>query len=272
MDNIIDFTNGTGYKVSRFPDGETHIELDELNRKYPVILKMRLRNAEELFLLMQLADILKRQAVEISEFHIYYLMSGRCDRLFDLNRPFTLEIVANVINSLQAQKVILYEPHSDRSLNLINNSRAIYPTKQITQMVLAQSQTSADPIMYTVAPDAGADARYNCNIICGKTRNAEGKLIGFQIEKTITTYPNSNYIVLDDLCDGGGTFLGIADLLKKKFNPNSLTLVLTHAIQKEGLEKVAAVYDNVYITDSYKDWKAINLPKNIKVLNIQDFV
>ena len=52
--NIIDFTKGVGYKIIRFPDGEVHLQIEELNRKEGVIVIMRIRNAEDLFLLMQL--------------------------------------------------------------------------------------------------------------------------------------------------------------------------------------------------------------------------
>ncbi len=45
-------------------------------------------------------------------------------------------------------------------------------------------------------------------------------------------------ILLDDLIDGGGTFLGICEKLKE-LNPSELALVVTHAIQEEGLRKSA---------------------------------
>lgn len=61
-------------------------------------------------------------------------------------------------------------------------------------------------------------------------------------------------ILLDDLIYGGGTFLGICEKLKE-LNPSELALVVTHAIQEEGLRKVSKVYDKVFITNSYKDWQ-----------------
>ena len=82
---IIDFINGKGYQVINFPDGEVHLQLDPLNRKEGVIVKCRITNATELFLLMQLSDILKRQCIEVSILEIYYLMGMRCDRLFDID-------------------------------------------------------------------------------------------------------------------------------------------------------------------------------------------
>lgn len=120
---IIDLTKpGDNYKVITFPDGEKHLEIAPLNRKESVAIICRITNGDELFLLMQLADILKRQCVEVACLRILYLMGMRCDRLFDLNRPFTLGLVADVVNSLGARNVELCEPHSLRSIRMINNA------------------------------------------------------------------------------------------------------------------------------------------------------
>lgn len=73
-------------------------------------------------------------------------------------------------------------------------------------------------------------------------------------------------MVVDDLCDGGGTFIGIHNILKK-LNPSSISLWITHAVQLSGIEKVAAIYDKVYITNSYKNWFDEKLPKNVMVRN-----
>lgn len=43
---------------------------------------------------------------------------------------------------------------------------------------------------------------------------------------------------------------------------------VTHAVQKAEIEKVAAKYDEVYITDSYKDWSSYDLPSNVKVTEL----
>ena len=61
----IDFINQKGYKVITFPDGEVHLELDELDRKDEVEVKCRVTNGNDLFLLMQLSDILKRQCIKL---------------------------------------------------------------------------------------------------------------------------------------------------------------------------------------------------------------
>ena len=97
---------------------------------------------------------------------------------------------------------------------------------------------------------------------------ATGELQGFRAtpKEDVT---GRDLLVIDDLCDGGGTFVGLAPKLRE-LNPKSLSLLVTHAIQKQGIEKVAAVYDKVSITDSYKDWTKESLPANVTVFKIDE--
>ena len=254
----IDFIKGIGYEVISFPDGEKHLKIQELDRKDSVRIVTRITNSDDLFLLMQLSDILNRQCVVVEEIYIPYLMSMRCDRLFSLEQPFTLSIVANVINSFKANIVRIVEPHSYTSLRLIKRS---------FNKPACWGLTDGDIICL---PDKGSVTRSWAPgaIICSKVRDVNtGKLSGFCIEN-IGDYEEGNSIaVIDDLCDGGGTFIGIAGELRK-LNPVRLTLFVTHAIQKQGIERVASVYDEVHITNSYKDWEKESLPENVYVMDM----
>lgn len=262
---IIDLTKpGDNYKIIAFPDGEKHLELTPLNRKEAVDVRCRITNGDDLFVLMQLSDILKRQCIEVGNIIIDYLMGMRCDRLFDINRPFTLGIITDVVNSFGAKTVLLIEPHSNRSIIMINNSM---PCSQSFR--IGQELKTHNPNIEFVAPDKGAEKRYSgCNfkVICEKVREeATGKLLSFKAEAK-EDVSGRDLLVIDDLCDGGGTFAGLAPELRK-LNPKSLSLMVTHAVQKQGIERVAEVYDTVYITNSYKDWSKEILPNNLVVFD-----
>ena len=104
------------------------------------------------------------------------------------------------------------------------------------------------------------------HIVCSKVRDvATGKITSFSIDKICEYKEGTDIIVVDDLCDGGGTFIGIASKLRE-LKPRKLTLAITHAVQKGGIERVASVYDEVVITNSYKDWT--NLPKNVRIIEL----
>jgi len=61
--------------------------------------------------------------------------------------------------------------------------------------------------------------------------------------------------IIDDICDGGGTFAGTAKMLREK-GAEKVVLIVSHGIFSKGttIESV----DEVYTTDSYKHVPGIN--------------
>ena len=89
------------YSIFKFPDGEVQISLGEFSHKEDYInVKCRITNAEELFIICQVCDILSRHEVCYA-LDIYYLMSMRMDRVMNFNRPFTLKIVMDILLELE---------------------------------------------------------------------------------------------------------------------------------------------------------------------------
>lgn len=247
------------YDIINFSDGEKHIKfITEINRKDSVKVICRITSMDELFILMQVGDILNRMEVEWA-LVITYLMGMRMDRVMSFNEAFSLKIVAKTINDMHPDAVFVVEPHSDRTLKLINNS-----TPLMNHFAEA-AMTDPEHNYMIVFPDAGAKLRYGEALenkvpmmTCHKKRDpATGKLSGFGIDnpEVLNEYPECNaFFVIDDLCDGGGTFCGIADQLKA-LRPNfHRTLAITHAVAARGIYKVMDYYNDLFITNSYADW------------------
>lgn len=269
---VINLTNQTGCKITTFPDGEKHVTVNELNRRIPVSIYCRITCADDLFCLMQVADVVNRQEMIIDNLFIGYLMSMRCDRLFDIKRPFSLKLIAGIINNIGAKRVNIVEPHSLTSLMLIKDSVGVLSTAEFfVKELLRSKEKNLDAVV--VLPDNGALNRYQIHgrypyIVCNKERDAEtGKLLSFSVNVGETECKDKDLVLLDDLCDGGGTFIGLA-LKLRELAPKSLSLLVTHAIQLDGIRKVAEAYDNVYITNSYKAWENEELPANVTVFKI----
>lgn len=277
--NLIDASlSDISYDIIEFSDGESHIKFNtEINRKDTVQVLTRISSIKDLFILMQVGDILNRAEVEWA-LVITYLMGMRMDRVMSFNEAYTLKIVSKIINDLHAVFVYVVEPHSDKTITLINNC------KPINNSFIEILNTQFPDNYILVFPDAGAKLRYseaeiNWPIItCSKKRDINtGALSGFTIEnpEIISNLPNINggytFIVLDDLCDGGGTFCGIADLLSKIAPSYKKVLAITHAVNLKGIMKVGTYYDEVFITDSYKNWQNeeyIQTHDNIKVVKV----
>lgn len=253
------------YSISRFPDGEVQITCDGINHKDEVLVKCRITSAEDLFIIMQVSDILNRHAV-VWWLDIYYLMGSRMDRVMDFNRPFTLKIMANTLNGLGAFHVNVFEPHSERCsyegfYQAISLSKEVYETldKFDSANIVIEEEYCL------IIPDKGAynRLRYNTRehfydnaVVMNKVRNiATGKIEKIEVTNPDVVLSNNKFIIVDDLCDGGGTFCGIASEIRK-INPNAeLSIFVTHMVNPRGIENLSKTFDRVWFTNSYKDWK-----------------
>lgn len=252
------------YEVICFPDGQRHFKvLSEIDRKENIDIICRICNAEDLFLLMQALDVVNRHGVK-PKVKIAYLMGARMDRIMSFNEPFTLDVVVNALNRFKADFRVL-ELHNLSSIKRgewfgvdfdfdINNKVRCLPDKGAydrSRFMRFHRRLSQPQEVY-----------------CIKKRDVTtGKLSGFELYCGNIDINNKDVAVTDDLIDGGGTFCGIAPLLREK-NPASITLSVCHAIQLEGIKRVAEVYDQVIITNSYKDWELEDLPANVKVNDV----
>ena len=253
------------YSISRFPDGEVQISLGDFSHKEQIQVKCRITNAEDLFILMQVLDILDRHEVSYV-LSIYYLMGMRMDRVMDFNRPFTLKIVLNSLKNCNADNIKILEPHSD----------AYYDYRfggKFTELYIENSPSNnVWNGFQMVLPDAGAKERYDFQYVgtaltCSKVRDlTTGKILEIKIDnpEAISDKP---LLILDDLCDGGGTFCGIA----KAFNSlgiskERLNIAVTHMVNPKGIKNLSENFNHVWFTNSYEDWE--NLPENVTMLKV----
>ena len=249
------------YEVITFPDGQIHFKMDNtINHKYPVTVKCRIRNGNELFLLLQVLDVLNRHGMKPGV-HIYYLLAARMDRVMSFGEPFTAKIVLDLLDKYEAEYYII-NAHCDRLIK----------DRHLEKFTCLPTGLSDFKTKYVCYPDESASKRnteYGKEpIFCGKKRDlSTGHLAGFYIVNPEVFEGGEDILVRDDLCDGGGTFCGIIKELRK-LNPGKVILQVTHAIQKQGIEKVAALYDEVSITNSYHDWNKEDLPKNVHITDI----
>lgn len=239
------------YKTTRFPDGEPHFTfLEELDHKEDYLVICRITSAEDLFILLQINDILSRHEI-VWDLYIPYLMSMRMDRVMDFNRPFSLNVVCNILNTMNYRYIMVLEPHSDRTRSLLGTR--CYPQKFYFEPHL-------DIHSNIIFPDSGAYQRYNIltkdwgYMVFNKVRDLEtGKIKEFSIGREVNCY-YPTFTFIDDLCDGGGTFLGELKILKEKYPNGEFNIVVCHAVNLEGLKKLCDNFDYVTVSNSFKDF------------------
>ena len=239
------------YSISKFPDGEVQITLGEFSHKDGVMVICRITNSEELFVLMQVCDILRRHGVKF-DIVIYYLMSMRMDRVMDFNRPFSLSIVCGILDDLGAVNVGLYGPHSAEYKRFFKNTHAI-ETHSAIKINWLQYQL--------VFPDKGAKDRYYGSVPIGKhifgTKSRDlttGRITSIGIENP-EDFDGRPLLIRDDLCDGGGTFIGLAKAVRETKPDIEINIAIDHMVNPRGIENLSKTFDHVWFTNSYKDWR-----------------
>jgi ribose-phosphate pyrophosphokinase len=114
---------------------------------------------------------------------------------------------------------------------------------------------------YLISPDAGSNKKifdlaksigFTGEIIrCDKLRDIPTG----NITETIVYKDDLNgkdCIILDDICDGGRTFIELAKVLKQK-NGGKIYLVVTHGIFSAGFDQLIQQIDGIFTTNSVKD-------------------
>ena len=249
------------YTLSRFPDGEVQISLGDFSHKDKICVKCRITNAEELFIVTQVLDILDRHDIYYYVY-IFYLMGMRMDRVMNFNRPFTLKVITKMLSNSNAENFSVLEPHSDAIYG--HRFGVLYPEKHTRPDNLTVDYQ-------LVLPDAGAVDRYKYFdkdfISCSKVRDiSTGKILEIKIDNP-EKLDGRPLMIIDDLCDGGGTFCGIAECFKKIGIPKDrLNISVVHMVNPKGIENLSKNFNHVWFTNSYKDWK--NLPENVTMIKV----
>lgn len=242
--------NGREIEVIKFPDGQPHVKIpSDLEITDTYTIRCSIRNADELLQIMQLNEILHRRRILSSyvNLEIAYLLGARMDRPIDEYQPFTLKVISDILNSANFNKITLFNVHSEVAEKLLR-AKNVLPKDQINEI------RALYPGIKIISPDKGAFrwiTRIMSDVVeCSKVREIQtGKLSGFKVNNP-ELVKGKNVLIVDDLCDGGGTFVGLAKELKAA-GAQKIILYVSHGIFSKGLPLEGI--DHVYTTRSYID-------------------
>jgi len=185
-------------------------------------------NEAEFLHIAQLKVLLDVQFFSDVVLKLPYLPYARQDKEITNESTFALYPFTLLLNSLRFTEVRVVDPHNLRlSQHLINNVSYSRPAVEAWLQIL-----KAKPVY----PDAGALKRYDANpksLHCEKIREPlTGAITGL---KVIGKVKHINYLIVDDLCDGGRTFIEVAKKLYEK-GAKEVHLLVSHGIFSKGLE------------------------------------
>jgi len=261
------------FKEFIFPAGEVSVKLNERDHAYrslplPNTIVARIQTSDDLFKLPNLVDALQRIDDNVINLFLPYVPYARQDRVCDGGESFSLVVFAKFIASMGFAKVTIVDPHSNVTPAAFE--AAGISLDVITQLDVLNKFTNFIPVLMgcvLVSPDAGSNKKtsdvagwlgHDSFIRADKLRDlTNGKI------KEIAVYADDlkcrDVVILDDLCEFGGTFLGLAKVLKAK-NAGKVILFVTHGVfgsKDKGIvfETVKKLLENgideIWTTDSY---------------------
>jgi len=267
------------YKISKFPDGQQNIVILSNNRDTfshieandSIEIKSRLNNWLDLELIICAVASLRELGVEEIHLYVPYIMGARSDRKFEEGgNNYLRDVICPIINSLNFKTVTCIDPHSDvleaciKGFKKESNLQLVkFAFNDIFNLICGETAYLKQDKFILVSPDAGASKKiyklaeeigYKGDIIvCSKDRDENGKLT--KIEVPLTMYDNKpDLIIIDDICDGGATFINIAKAIEEhEWEYGKKYLIVTHGIFSKGYTELSKYFDGIYCTNSYKD-------------------
>lgn len=242
--------------IIKYPDGQQNVivDLDYYSPKYNIKINCSIRNFSELEVLLCIIAALKKFDRKVIEIRFSYLFGMRSDRSFEEGQPnYFMDIIAPIIKNLDIKDKVILDPHTEfcamkcdaRTINIVD----YYHLNKNNYTIIGGDQSFDNHLI---------DANFH------KTRTFNGieqeltQSDIFNIELKMRRLNNDNIMILDDLCDGGATFISGSKYLKIHFPDSKLYLCITHGLFTKSIDIVADHFDHIYCSNSYQ---TINHPK-----------
>jgi ribose-phosphate pyrophosphokinase len=265
--NLVDPTSSNiDYKISKFPDGQQTIDLigdysgENLTN---VIIYSRLNSFRDLELIICATQAVRNLSDCTISLYVPSFLGARSDRKFQTGGVnYLKQVICPIINSQNYSTVLVLDPHSDVLEACINNFEKInnhLVVKYSLQDLYKDEDYSKVAI---VSPDAGALKKiydvakeYNIEkvVTASKVRDIKtSKILKTELPQTDWA-GTETVIIIDDICDGGRTFIELAKTIREYGFTDKIVLIVTHGIFTAGLKPLNEHFDHIYSTNSVVD-------------------
>jgi len=223
-----------------FPDGESKVTLGKIPKKSVILVVQSTYPPVDTNLLQALSIISQVRKISSRTFAIIpYMGYARQDKQFISGEVITMSVVAKMLQSAGAKKVIVVDIHSNTALNHFN-----IPTENVSAVPeLAnyfKKLNLKNPLV--VSPDMGGSLRSKKFasllktdfIVLKKHRDRKTGRVSIQTAKV--DVQGKDLILVDDIISTGGSIIKAAQFLKKQ-KCKRVFVACTHGLLVEGAEK-----------------------------------
>jgi ribose-phosphate pyrophosphokinase len=254
------------YKISQFPDGQQSVEIDPTTVVLDAAVEIcsRFTSFRSLELIISATQDLYELGVKDISLYVPYFLGARSDRKFAKGASNYLKtVVCPIINSQKYTRVTVLDAHSDVLEACLDRFQKVSNISVVSFSL--QSIDHGDcpkEDIVIVSPDAGAMKKiYDVakmfsmpNVItAGKVRDiATGAILKTEVPD-ISKYAGKKFLIIDDICDGGRTFIELAKAIQEQLPDAECYLCVTHGIFSAGLKELNKYFKGIFCSNSYSD-------------------
>lgn len=251
------YLNGlkTDFKQWLFPAGEVGVLLPIVSNKYEEVeLQVLFPTSDEIMMMFNIFDALKQQGIPRQNviLHMPYFPYARQDRVCKEGESFALSVFCKMLDALGYFGTLwVSDLHSPVVKRLLEQE--YYTVHESLQSTTAVALPTFN---WLFAPDKGAKDKVDTHL---QVKNRGTGVAYFQKQRIgsgivyphipVNTYAGTACVV-DDICDGGETFLQLGRMLKQTQSGLKLSLYVTHGIfsNPDKFKELLEIYDTIYVS------------------------
>ncbi|MCF8488683.1 MAG: ribose-phosphate pyrophosphokinase [Rhodospirillum sp.] len=268
----------TNASVKRFSDMEVWVEILENVRGEDVFVVQSTSYPanDNLMELLVALDALKRGSARRVTAVIPYFGYARQDRKTGPRTPITAKLLANLITSAGANRVVTLDLHSGQiqgffDIPLDNLYAAPVFSKHIMENFKGERPMIISPDVGGVVRARDLARRIEADLaIIDKRRERAGVS---EVMNIIGDVKGRDCILVDDIVDSAGTLCNAGTALKNA-GANSVAAYVTHGVLSGGAvaRVTSSPLDSLCITDSIQATEAMRLARNVHQISIAPLV
>lgn len=255
------------YEKIKYPDGSSYVRVNRYDKEFT----FRINSYEDLWTLNQLVDVYNNKGL-VPTITIPCLLDAQADRRFNENESFGLKLVVRFLSGMSANFKVFHPHNADAllfgadNIKIIDNSyfltNVLRNLNQFKTYGLDLSKDLKSDELIIMSPDAGMykTLMKSCDKIgwIGETYSAS-KSRSYENGKSKLTqivdredFNGKGILIVDDICVNGGTFIGLAKLLRER-NCGKLYLAVSHITVENPNIELLKWFDNIFTTNSKFD-------------------
>jgi len=247
LDNLTPFGD---INAQAFSDGEVCVDFEDSVRGKRVYLICSPNDSDKIMQLNFAIDAAKRAAAREIIPILPYFPYARQDKKDQTRGPIGAKVMAEMLENRGATQIITFDLHADQIQGFFNIPVTHMEGKYLFDSQIYNLHQDGGHDVVLCAPDAGAAKRvkhfrdqilkrYDLNlpmVHIDKTRVEANEVESMILIGDVT---DKHVVIIDDMCDTGGTLVKACDLLLEKGGKH-VSAIVTHGILSgPALERIA---------------------------------